>query len=213
LFGDKAFYWTAETGMIVLGDLGGDAGFQSVARAVSADGSVVVGEGGTKGVLSYGAFVWDSTNGIRLLRDLLQDDFGIDLSAWKLRAATDVSPNGLTIAGWGINPNGDTEAWIATLPEPDSDGDGVPDDVDDCPDSQLSATVVIDGCDTEVPNQLFDDGCTMADLTAQCADHAPNHGSFVRCVAHLTNDWKWDALITGKEKGRIQSCAAQADIP
>ena len=52
----------------------------------------------------------------------------------------------------------------------DSDGDGVPDDEDDCPDSDLGTTIVIDGCDTGVENQLLEDGCTMADLIAQCAD-------------------------------------------
>jgi hypothetical protein len=32
-------------------------------------------------------------------------------------------------------------------------------------------------------------------------------------VAHLTNDLKKDGFISGREKGAIQSCAAQADIP
>jgi hypothetical protein len=32
-------------------------------------------------------------------------------------------------------------------------------------------------------------------------------------VAQLTNDWMMDELITGEEKGAIQSWAAQADIP
>ncbi len=34
----------------------------------------------------------------------------------------------------------------------DSDGDGFPDSVDQCPHSDLSATVVIDGCNSGVPN-------------------------------------------------------------
>lgn len=98
-------------------------------------------------------------------------------------------------------------------PSDDSDGDGVPDEEDDCPDSDLSPTMVIDECDTGVENQLLEDGCTMADLIAQCADGAQNHGAFIRCVAHLSNLWKCQGLIGGGEKGHIQSCAAQADIP
>lgn len=27
-------------------------------------------------------------------------------------------PDGLTIVGWGYNPDGYDEAWIATIPEP-----------------------------------------------------------------------------------------------
>lgn len=95
----------------------------------------------------------------------------------------------------------------------DSDGDGVPDDVDICPNSNLSDTIVIAGCDTEVANELFDDGCTIADRIAQCADAAVNNAVFVCCIAHLTNDWKDDGVISGADKGPIQSCAAQADVP
>lgn len=106
--------------------------------------------------------------------------------------------------------------YALSSPEPpgDSDGDGVPDDCDACPYSDLSDTVVIDGCDTTVPNMMpGDDGCTMADRLAQCAEGTTTHKAFVRCVAHLTNEWKRDGLISGPDKGRIQRCAAQADIP
>jgi hypothetical protein len=73
-------------------------------------------------------------------------------------------------------------------------------------------TIVIDGCDTGVPNMLLDGGYTMSDLIAECAADAANHGEFVSCVAQLANAWKTAGLITGREKGQIQSCAAQATI-
>jgi hypothetical protein len=75
-----------------------------------------------------------------------------------------------------------------------------------------NCTVVIDGCDSGVTNDLLDD-TTISDLVAECADEADDHGGFVNCVAHLTNDLNQDGIITGQEKGAIQSCAAQADIP
>ena len=75
------------------------------------------------------------------------------------------------------------------------------------------AYVMIQECDKGVPNVLFADGCTMNDLIIQCGVGVKNHGKFVSCVAHLTNDWKKGSYITGSEKGSIQSCAAQADIP
>lgn len=92
----------------------------------------------------------------------------------------------------------------------DSDGDGVADDVDACVNSDLSPTIVIDGIDTGVENQLFDDGCTMSDLIGFCVEISEDHGDFVSCVAHLTNDWKKEGVISGKEKGKIQSAAAKA---
>jgi hypothetical protein len=101
---------------------------------------------------------------------------------------------------------------ITTITE-DSDEDGVPDDEDECPDSDVSATAVIDGCNSGVFNTVFPSGCTISDLIAECDEGASSHGQFVSCVSHLTNDLKKAGTITGRQKGAIQSCAAQADIP
>jgi hypothetical protein len=95
----------------------------------------------------------------------------------------------------------------------DSDGDGISDDVDQCENSDTNATVIIAGCDSGVGNILFDDGCTMTDHIDQCAIGAKNHGKFVSCVAKLTNYWKKNKFIRGKEKGSIQHCAAKSHIP
>jgi hypothetical protein len=91
-----------------------------------------------------------------------------------------------------------------------SDGDGVADGVDQCIGSSRSATVVIDGCDSGVPNTTFATGCRITDQINDCAVGAGNHGGFVSCVAHLTNDLKKDGVISGNQKGAIQSCAAHA---
>jgi hypothetical protein len=91
-----------------------------------------------------------------------------------------------------------------------SDGDGVPDGVDQCIGSSRAATVVIDGCDSGVPNTTFSTGCHISDQINDCAVGAGNHGGFVSCVSHLTNDLKKDGVISGNQKGAIQSCAAHA---
>jgi PA domain-containing protein len=93
---------------------------------------------------------------------------------------------------------------------PDADNDGVPNDEDCNPNSVTSPTIVIGGIDTGVPNTLFANGCTMADILAQlAADHTNNHGDYVSAVAALTNQWVADGLITGRQKGAIQSAAAK----
>jgi hypothetical protein len=94
-----------------------------------------------------------------------------------------------------------------------SDGDGVPDGRDECIGSSASATVVIDGCNSGVPNTTFASGCRITDQINDCAVAATNHGSFVSCVAHLTNDLKKAGVISGSQKGAIQSCAGGANIP
>jgi hypothetical protein len=92
---------------------------------------------------------------------------------------------------------------------PDADSDGVADDEDCNPNSDLRPTIVIGSIDTGVPNRLFNNGCTSSDLIAQLAASARNHGEFVSAVAHLTNQWVQAGLITGQQKGAIQSAAAR----
>ena len=107
--GTQAFLWTEADGMIGLGSTG-SPGFFSIALDVSEDGSVVVGE-------SDGAFIWTPTGGIQSLQVLLTN-LGLDLTGWELSKATGISADGRTIAGHGTNPDGNTEAWIAVIPEP-----------------------------------------------------------------------------------------------
>jgi len=96
---------------------------------------------------------------------------------------------------------------------PDADGDGIADDEDCNPKSDRRATVIIDGNNSGVPNTLFSNGCTISDLIAQIAASSSNHGEFVSGVAQLTNDLVSQGVITGRQKGAIQSAAAQANIP
>jgi hypothetical protein len=97
---------------------------------------------------------------------------------------------------------------------PDADNDGVPDDEDCNPRSDTSPTIIVGGVDSGVANHLFPNGCTMADVIAQlAADHHANHGDFVSAVAALTNQWVTDGLITGREKGAIQSAAGRSNNP
>ena len=113
--GKEAFRWTAAGGMQGLGDLSGEE-FSSIARSVSADGSVIVGYGATD--LGEAAFIWDLDSGLRDLKGVLTDDYGLDLTGWTLLRATSISPDGQSVVGLGINPDGNREAWLATVPEP-----------------------------------------------------------------------------------------------
>ncbi|MBM4030191.1 MAG: PEP-CTERM sorting domain-containing protein [Planctomycetes bacterium] len=58
---------------------------------------------------------------MRRLADVLAGDYGLTLTGWTLEEAWGVSADGLVFAGWGTNPSGQTEAWIArveAIPEP-----------------------------------------------------------------------------------------------
>src|SRR5262249_29971250 len=70
------------------------------ARAVSADGSVVVGGG------REGAFVWDAQHGARPVLDVLRDEYHLSVESGGLDAGVAVSADGKTLAG---------EHWRARL--------------------------------------------------------------------------------------------------
>jgi probable HAF family extracellular repeat protein len=153
--GVEAFRWTASEGMVGLGDLCG-SDFLSNAEAVSADGSIVLGFSAS----GFGseAFIWDretdrvaggkpfcehpvtgetqTTTGMRSLREVLMDDFGLELGDWLLTSANGISDDGQRVVGQGISPEGSTEAWIVVLPQPlsfaDADADGLANEEDNC---------------------------------------------------------------------------------
>jgi probable HAF family extracellular repeat protein len=103
----QAFLWTLSGGMVGLGYLPGQ--ITSYGYGVSPDGSIVVGESGGK------AFIWDSVNGMQDLKNLLMILYGLNLDGWSLSEAYDISADGKTIVGYGINPLGQKEGWVANL--------------------------------------------------------------------------------------------------
>jgi probable HAF family extracellular repeat protein len=110
----EAFRWTAQTGMVGLGDFVG-GGNHSVANALSADGSFIVGHGSIGP--DWEAFIWDEREGMRKIKGILVDA-GLNLTGWTLAEASGISADGMTVVGWGYDPSGNIEGWVATLPEP-----------------------------------------------------------------------------------------------
>ena len=92
----------------------------------------------------------------------------------------------------------------------DSDGDGIPDDQDACPDSIMGETVIIGDCNSGVVNFLFPDGCTLADLVQERADGAKNHGQFVRGVVDLSRNLQKSGVLTQKDAVKLGRCAARS---
>jgi hypothetical protein len=79
---------------------------------------------------------------------------------------------------------------------------------DVCPNIDRPATVVLNGCDSGVPNYAVPGACFISDEIDVCETlEAQSHGAFVSCVAHTTNALMKAGVITGEEKGRIMSCA------
>ncbi|MDH5189971.1 MAG: PKD domain-containing protein [Gammaproteobacteria bacterium] len=79
------------------------------AFVASSNGSVIAGTS------NQGVFVWDKLNGMRLLKDILLSESGIDVSKWYLVAVEDISPDGTTIVGYGMNADGNVEGYVAKI--------------------------------------------------------------------------------------------------
>jgi uncharacterized membrane protein len=137
--GNEGFRWTSDGGITLLGP-------NSQAYAVSADGSVIVGLYGDLGAARWTAndgwtslgipdgtaravsgegslivtssLIWSRELGAFDLRKLLLANGIEEVRDWSLLFAFDVSADGQTLVGRGINPLGQREAWIATIPEP-----------------------------------------------------------------------------------------------
>lgn len=210
----EAFRWTIDGGMASLGLL--TDGFFSEATAVSADGSIVVGN-----CMTFGgnvAFVWEESLGMVPMSDFLTAN-GIDVAGWTLTHAAGISADGSRIVGSGINPDGEQEAWLADLgtsegdgsdEEIDSDGDGISDAVDAVPNSDTSPTLVIAGIDTGVANVVLSDGSTLADMIAAADEAAETRGQFLHSVLNLARQWVVDGSISKWDRWAIWKAAERA---
>ena len=123
--------------------------------------------------------------------------------------------NAAAALGADTYPRGDS--WIASGPAPidfwfreyadlsgdcDRDADGIPDEMDSCPDSPAGGVV-------------NSSGCSISDL-APCAGPFSggtwkNHSEYVNAIKAIANDFVRLGLISNQEKNLIHQAAASAD--
>lgn len=115
-----------------------------------------------------------------------------------------ISVNPSTCAQAAVSANGFfcEPVGIAIVPAiGDADGDGVPDNIDQCPNTPLGTTVDANGC--------------SIDQIVPCAGpHSGgpwrNHGQYVSSVAHVAEGFLQAGLITEAQKDAIVSEAARS---
>jgi hypothetical protein len=121
---------------------------------------------------------------------------------------------------------------IGDVCDSDRDNDGFDNDVDNCPlhpnadqadfdgdgegdacDQDNDADGVLDSLDaclaTPLGSIVNGDGCSIGDL-CPCDNNWKNHGAYVKCVAHTSEDFLAAGLINALEKDTIVSTAAQS---
>ena len=72
---------------------------------------------------SAAAFRWTQKDGMQSVADLLTAA-GVYTTGWQLQSATGVSANGTVVVGYGLDPSGTQEGWVAHLPLPSPNVDG-----------------------------------------------------------------------------------------
>ena len=105
----------------------------------------------------------------------------------------------------------------------DSDGDGILNEDDPFPNSNMSATIEIDGCYPGIENIFVEPGTTMMDqideLIAEINEQYDGengdylHRRFTRKLSGITYYWRRDRLITRGERNDINDCATNSNIP
>ncbi|HUD71785.1 MAG TPA: thrombospondin type 3 repeat-containing protein [Dongiaceae bacterium] len=130
--GRMAFRWSEGEGMRTLRETSG-AAFMREARALGTNGDVggvASGPGGDEAVL------WTSDLGMVRVAPLLRLFGATGLDGWRLTSVEGMTPDGRTLVGGGVDPDGHIHGWVATLPaslvcQPgecnpcvDADGDG-----------------------------------------------------------------------------------------
>jgi probable HAF family extracellular repeat protein len=108
--GARPVRWTAGGGPVDLGVLTALATTTSYASGISADGSVIVGGGGT-GL----PWIWRASTGTRSLRDVLSGA-GVDLTGWDIRSIV-VSGDGRVVVGAAVPPGQNSLGYRAKIPQ------------------------------------------------------------------------------------------------
>lgn len=105
----------------------------------------------------------------------------------------------------------------------DFDGDGVLNEDDAHPNSDMSEFINIGGCYPNVQNVLVKNGSTMMDQITDLISEINSqyngdnytylHKRFMSELAQITYTWRRARLITTTERSRISSCAWSVSIP
>jgi hypothetical protein len=105
-----------------------------------------------------------------------------------------------------LNPPSDLTLPLLTDLGWFTDRDGVHDGVDLCLGSNTAPTVVVQSCDSGVPNPVGATGCTIADVVNSC-DKVKNSWLRDICVIAATTVLRLDGALTPTQATAINACA------
>ena len=121
------FRWSAKNGFEDLGNLA--QGEKVSPIEITDDGRTIAGNlistAHQNDAPAVSGFLWNEQRGLQRLDDVLRNDFGFGsrIAGWDLGEIVDISSDGGTIIGRGVDPSGQQQDWraILTVPELRSD--------------------------------------------------------------------------------------------
>jgi len=90
---------------------------------------------------------------------------------------------------------------------PDGDGDGRTDARDACPQTRPGATIVWNGCDTGVFEQLDPNGCSLGDRIREIAAEGSSRRAVISALRHWLRERKALGALSRRESRAILACA------
>ena len=91
---------------------------------------------------------------------------------------------------------------------PDSDSDGLTDPRDRCPHSVLSPTVMLRGCDFDIPDRLDEFGCTLTDDLLSLIEPKTRRDDQMRGARHWLERRIEEGALDRQHRGAILACLA-----
>lgn len=107
-----------------------------------------------------------------------------------------------------LGPPGDLTLGVLTDLGWRSDFDGVPDGVDECPQSDPRETVFLGDCESGAPNTNFTDGCKISDRFEPC--NQATGASLAFCVDSISRTLVASGYLDVTDARKIRACAAQS---
>jgi hypothetical protein len=124
-------------------------------------------------------------------------------SGWLFEGAVD---------NFTIGVNGANTTYDFELEAPDADGDGVPDYLDHCVNSDTRQFVDTGNGNTSVANTRDANGCFLQDDVNEMQANSANHGQYVSAVTKWANALRASGAITQQQRNELVNGAARSNI-
>jgi hypothetical protein len=167
----------------------------------------------TDGPVQAGPMLFDAARGVMVMTSGTAGTWEWDGTSWSELAGAGVGVASVLDATAGALVHFGKPVYMMSNCAPDDDLDHVRDAEDNCEHSDIDNVLIIGRCATATANVTLEDGCTMNDIMAECAEAEPREFGFRRCVREWGRKWLNEGLIEEDELRDIMGCTRRPRAP